>query len=128
MKANIGIAFAILSTVVSACGEPDPQKRLQELTTLAATAGMTLEEWIAGSLPDAYAARSLDANRRAQEAALSQLEKNGERGATAEAARRIVQATKEAKGRIDRQDRAEIQRQAAAIRAAVDDLHRLSTP
>jgi hypothetical protein len=128
MKSNIGITFAILSTVVSACGEPDPQKQLQELTTLAATAGMTVEEWIAGSLPDAYASQSLDANRRAQEAALSRLEKNGEDGAIAEAARRIVLATQEAEEHIHRQDRTEIKRQAAAIRAAVDDLHRLSTP
>jgi hypothetical protein len=125
MSARIGLSLAFVSLFVCSCGETDPRQQAEELSTLAAAAEMTVEEWLAGSIPGAYAAQTLDGNRRAQEAAL---EKSRGEGEIAQLARRLADATAEAQRSIRRNDRAGLREPAASIRAAVADLERLSSP
>jgi hypothetical protein len=125
MTARIFLALAFVSLNVWSCGEADPRHQARELSTLAAAAEMTVDEWLAGSIPGAYAARTLDGIRRAQEAAL---EKSRGEGEIDRPARRLAGATAEAQRSIRRNDRARLHESAAAIRAAGEDLERLSSP
>jgi hypothetical protein len=125
MSARIDLSLAFVFLIVCSCGESDPRKQAEELPTLAAAAEMTVGEWLAGSIPRAYAARTLGEVRSAQEAVL---EKVGDRGEIVRPARRLADATAEAQRSIRRNDRAGLREPPATIRAAVDDLDRLSRP